>query len=165
VLVIGDIQQEAIVNLVALRMLSGDLPTKRYLLGLSLVALSYRDQEGFNLREGCLLCAATKEDFHGLWKVVSFDSTEDGAILRDFTHEQALAFANETISGMKIEQPDADTFDKRTAEKWLTIDKKKRKVLAKTKHPARAIADEEAAAAAREKQKEPAAGAGETKTP
>jgi CRISPR-associated protein Csb1 len=158
----GDIQQEAIINLVALRTLSLDLLTKRYLLGLALVALSYRDQEGFNLREGCLLCAATKEDFDGSWKIVKFDSTEDTAALKDFTHEQALAYAEKTVTDMKIEQVPPDKFDTETAEKWLAMDKKKRKLLAKTKHPARAIADE-AATAAKRKEKEPAiAGTGET---
>jgi len=71
----GGIQQEATINLVALRVLSSDRPTRRYLLGLALVALSYRDQNGFNLREGCLLCAATEADYHGDWRVVFFDDS------------------------------------------------------------------------------------------
>lgn len=50
-------------------------------------------------------------------------------------------------TGVNISNFDSDSFDKETAEKWLAIDKKKRKTLAKTKHPAKAIADEEAAAA------------------
>lgn len=156
VLVKGNIQQEAVINLVALRTLSSDLATKRYLLGLALVALSYRDQEGFNLREGCLLRAASKEDFAGKWTVVNFDGTEDGAVLQGITHDRALEFANEAAKEMKIEETTADTFDKGTAEGWLKIDKKKRKTLAKTKHPAKAIADE-AAAASKEKEKQPAA--------
>jgi len=156
VLVKGGIKQEAIINLVALRTLSSDLPTKRYLLGLALVALSYRDQEAFNLREGCLLCAASTEDLQGIWKVVKFDSTEDTEMLKGFTHEAALAFANETIEAIRIEELPSDDFDKETAEKWLAIEKKKRKSLAKAKHPARAIADE-AAGAARKKERESAA--------
>lgn len=155
VLVKGGIQQEAVINLVALRVLSSDLAIKRYLLGLALIALSYRDQNGFNLREGCLLCAATKADLDGNWRVVYFDGTEVNgtdniSIFKAFTHQKALAFAKETIkpgTGVKISDPDSDTFDKETAEKWLAIDKKKRKTLAKTKHPAKAIADEAAAAA------------------
>jgi len=165
VLVRGDIRQEAMINLVALRTLSNDLPTKRYLLGLALVALSYRDQGGFNLREGCLLCAATKEDFQGTWKVVHFDGTEDAKRFADFTHEVALEFANEIVKTIEIDQLPADAFDGETAEKWLAIDKKKRKALAKTKHPAKAIADE-AAAAARKKEKDSGttAAAGEVRT-
>jgi len=155
----GGIQQEAVINLVALRVLSSDIATRRYLLGLSLVALSYRDQNGFNLREGCLLCAATKEDYHGHWRVVSFDGTEDPSPFKDFTHDAAIAFAQETVKesnhGLKVISPaDSDTFDKETVEQWLAIEKKKRKTLAKTKHPAKAIADEAAAAAAAKK-KEP----------
>lgn len=151
----GGIQQEAVINLVALRVLSSDAAIKRYLLGLALVALSYRDQNGFNLREGCLLCAATKADFDGNWRVVCFDGTEvngteDTSIFKAFTHQKALTFAMETIkpgTGVNISHPDSDAFDKETAEKWLAIDKKKRKTLAKTKHPAKAVADEAAAAA------------------
>jgi CRISPR-associated protein Csb1 len=157
----GDIQQEAVINLVALRTLSDDLPTKRYLLGLALVALSYRDQQGFNLREGCLLCAASEADLAGVWRVVKFDSTEDTAALTGFTHKVALAYAEEAARSIRIEQPPPDTFDKETAGKWLLIDKKKRKALAKTKHPAQAI-KEEAAAAASKKEKE-AADSGATK--
>jgi formylglycine-generating enzyme required for sulfatase activity len=49
---------------------------------------------------------------------------------------------------MAVNTPsEPDTFDKETAEKWLLIDKKKRKTIAKIKHPAQAIADEAAAAA------------------
>jgi CRISPR-associated protein Csb1 len=150
----GGIQQEAVINLVALRVLSPDIAIKRYLLGLALVALSYRDQNVFNLREGCLLCAESKADLDGCWRVVCFDGTEingtdDTSIFKAFTHQKALAFAMETIkpgTGVSISHPDADAFDKDTAEKWLAIDKKKRKALAKTKHPAKAIADEAVAA-------------------
>lgn len=148
----GVIQQEAIINLVALRVLSSDLPTRRYLLGLSLVALSYRDQDGFNLREGCLLCAATEGDYHGDWRIVYFDGKEETSPFKDFTHAAALSFAQETVKqengGIRVNSPaEPDTFDKETAEQWLAIEKKKRKLLAKTKHPAAAIADEVASAA------------------
>ncbi len=154
VLVKGDIQQEAIINLVALRTLSADFPTKRYLLGLALVALSYRDQQGFNLREGCLLCAASDADFRGTWKTVNFDGTEDTCALKDLTHEVALDYAKKAATEINVEQPPADVFDSVTADKWLAIDKKRRKTLAKTKHPAQAIEDEAAVAA---KKKESAA--------
>ena len=139
VLVKGDVRQEAVINLVALRTLSSDMAVKRYLLGLALVALSYRDQDGFNLREGCLLCAASEADFDGAWKVVKFNGTEDKQMFEGFTHQEASDFANATIRDMKIEQPEPDAFDKETAEKWLAIDKKKRKVLAKTRHPSDAV--------------------------
>ncbi len=147
----GGIYQEAVINLVALRVLTDDLPTRRYLLGLSLVALSYRDQNCFNLREGCLLCAATEADYGGNWQVVRFDAREEVSPFADFTHDVAVSFAQETIKasndGVKVISPsEPDIFDTETADKWLAIDKKVRKKLAKTKHPAKAIADEAAAA-------------------
>lgn len=158
VLVKGDIQQEALINLVALRTLTEDRATKRYLLGLALVALSYTDQEGFNLREGCLLCADSKTEFHGRWRVVSFDGTEEEEMFQSFTHGEALTFAKAAAQQVHFEQPQPDKFDDETAQKWLTIDKRRRKVLGKAKHPQQALADEEAAAA-KKKAKQAAAAA------
>lgn len=54
VLVRGKITQEAIINLVALRTLTTDTNLKRYLLGLALVALSYRDQQCFKKAVCCV---------------------------------------------------------------------------------------------------------------
>jgi CRISPR-associated protein Csb1 len=142
VLVKDEIRQEAVINLIALRMLSTDLATRRYLLGLALVALSHRNEEGFNLREGCLLCAASKEDFDGYWKVVNLDSTEDDSRFKSLTHDLAKSFAELAAEDMKFESLPRDEFDRDTAEKWLALPKKKRKVLGKTKHPAKAIEDE-----------------------
>lgn len=151
VLVHGKIRQEAIINLVALRTLTADMSLKRYLLGLALVALSYRDQQCFNLREGCLLRAASKNDYEGQWNIVNFDGTEagfDGNNGRPdaFSHADALEYAKEARKGITFEPSESDEFDKDTAEAWLKIDKKKRKTLAKTKHPKQAMADESAAA-------------------
>lgn len=156
VMVKGDIRQEAIINLVALRTLTSDLVTKRYLLGLALVALSYRDQEAFNLREGCLLCAASTGDLDGTWKAVRLDGGEDGELFKGFTHEDALNFAEEAAKNTKVEQPAPDSFDTETAQKWLAIDKKKRKSFAKIKHPAQAVRDEAAAAARNKERNSPA---------
>lgn len=150
VLVRGDIRQEAIINLVALRTLTADMALKRYLLGLALVALSYRDQQCFNLREGCLLCAASPNDYDGTWKRVNFNGTENTETIG---HDIALAFAQSAVQNMTFDVPEPDQFDKNTAEAWLKIEKKKRKTLAKTKHPAQAVADE-AKAATKQKNKE-----------
>lgn len=150
VLVRGDIRQEAVINFVALRTLTADMALKRYLLGLALVALSYRDQECFNLREGCLLRAASPSDYDGTWKSVTFSGTENTETI---SHDIALAFAQAAVQNMTFDAPEPDQFDKNTAEAWLKIEKKKRKSLAKTKHPAQAVADE-AKPATKQKSKE-----------
>jgi len=150
VLVRGDIRQEAIINLVALRTLTQDLNLKRYLLGLALVALSYRDQKCFNLREGCLLRAASPSDYDGTWKSINFNGMET---IEEIGHDIAVAYAKTAVQSMTFDTPEPDQFDKDTAEAWLKIEKKKRKTLAKTKHPAQAVADE-AKAARNQKSKE-----------
>ena len=144
VLVRGEIRQEAVVNLVALRTLTADTDLKRYLLGLALVALSYRDQQCFNLREGCLLRAASKDDYEGVWTSVNFDGTEERETI---SHDVALEYAKAARKIIAVEEAVADEFDQETTEAWLKIYKKKRKTLAKTKHPRQAVADESAAAA------------------
>lgn len=133
----GEILQEAIVNLVALRTNSKDMVLKRYMLGLALVALSYRDQTCFNLREGCLLRAATKEDYDGEWKAVNFDGTEIPAVI---DHENALTFAEAAAKKVPLKAVEGgDQFDKVTVDAWLKIEKKKRKSLAKSQHPSKAV--------------------------
>jgi CRISPR-associated protein Csb1 len=153
VLVRGEIKQEAIINLVALRTLTENLNLKRYLLGLALVALSYRDQQCFNLREGCLLRAASKDDYEGKWKSVNFDGTEAPATI---DHDTALEYAIVALQGVPFEKSEPDEFDKETAEAWLKIEKKKRKKLAKTKHPRQAVAEESAAASTKKVKPVPA---------
>jgi CRISPR-associated protein Csb1 len=150
VLVHGDIRQEAVINLVALRTMTADMNLKRYLLGLTLVALSYRDQQCFNLREGCLLRAASQGDYDGTWRSVNFNGTENTETM---THDIAAAYAQAAFQHMTFDQHALDTFDKETAEAWLKIDKKKRKTLAKAKHPTQAVADE-AKMATKQKNKE-----------
>jgi len=154
--VAGEIKQEAMVNLVALRTLTPDMTLKRYLLGLALVALSFRDQQCFNLREGCLLRAATKSDFEGEWRTVYIDSSEEVISIK---HDDLLEYAQAAKAEFQA-GPDVftDQFDEATADAWLKIEKKKRKTAAKTKHPAKAVADEAAAAKSPGKQKDPSAG-------
>lgn len=149
--VAGDIKQEALVNLVALRILTTDINLKRYLLGLCLVALSYRDQKCFNLREGCLLRAASKQDFEGDWRVVAFDSSEQTVSI---THDAALKYAQAAQLGFPLDSEVKDQFDTATVDAWLKIEKKRRKTIAKTKHPAKAVADEAAAPKKKGKQQE-----------
>ncbi len=153
----GEIWQEAMINLVALRTLTDDSNLKRYLLGLSLVALSFRDQTTFNLREGCLLRAATEKDFEGLWNRVDFNGTETPV---ELTHNQAIAYTQLAVDKVSFEPVGAVEFDKQTAEAWLTIDKKRRKTLAKKSHPANAVV-EEATKARTKSAKESKAGEGQ----
>lgn len=148
VLVRGEIRQEAIINLVALRTLTTAMDLKRYLFGLCLTALSYRDQQCFNLREGCLLRAASQEDYDGSWKSVNFDGKEDHETIG---HDIALAYSQAAVRSITFDNLESIEFDKETAEAWLKIEKKKRKKLAKTNHPAKAMADEAEAAIKKEK--------------
>ena len=149
--VVGEIKQEAMVNLVALRTLTRDINLKSYLLGLSLVALTYRDQECFNLREGCLLRAATSKDFEGEWRLVRFNSTEEPVSIE---HQVALAYAQAAKPNFHLDADVPDQFDKATAEAWLKIEKKRRKTIAKTKHPSNAVADEATTTKKKGRQKE-----------
>ncbi len=137
--VAGEIKQEAMVNLVALRTLTTDINLKRYLLGLSLVALTYRDQQCFNLREGCLLRAATQKDYDGEWRMVRFDSSEEPI---GINHHAALEYAQAAKGNFAVDTGERDVFDKATVDAWLKIEKKRRKTIAKTKHPAKAVADQ-----------------------
>jgi CRISPR-associated protein Csb1 len=135
----GEIRQVAMINLVALRTLTADMNLKRYLLGLALVAMSFRDQTTFNLREGCLLRAATSDDFDGIWKKVDFDGTEAAVPV---THEQAMEYAKLVVSKIQFDSVGDAEFDKELGEAWLKVDKKRRKILAKKNHPAKALAEE-----------------------
>lgn len=111
VLVRGDMRQEATINLVALRTLTADMNLKRYLLALALVALSYRDQECFNLREGCLLRAASPRDYDGTWKSVTFSGKENTETV---AHDIALAFAQVAVQNVTFDALEPDQFDKNT---------------------------------------------------
>jgi CRISPR-associated protein Csb1 len=149
--VAGEIKQEALLNLVALRTLTTDMNFKRYLLGLSLVALSYRDQQCYNLREGCLLRAATQQDHEGHWRTVGFDSSEQSISIK---HEDALKYAQTAKGQIAFDANVNDEFDKATADAWLKIEKKRRKTIAKTKHPAKGVSDEAAVAKKKAKKNE-----------
>jgi CRISPR-associated protein Csb1 len=142
----GEIQQEAIINLVALRTVTEDLKSRRYLLALSLIALSFRDQTTFNLREGCLLRCDSKNDLDGNWSVIAFDGEVQASALPNPTHDQFKRYAEAvTADGeFQVKQPseedaNKEEFDKETAEAYVAIDKKKRKKLSKRMHPSEAV--------------------------
>lgn len=90
-----------------------------------------------------MLRAASPSDYDGIWKSVNFDATEK---VETISHEIAIAYAQAAVQDMTFDTQEPDTFDKETTEAWLKIEKKKRKTLAKTKHPAKAVADEAEAA-------------------
>jgi len=142
----GEIQQEAMINLVALRTVTSDLKTRRYLLALSLLALSFRDQSTFNLREGCLLRCESKDDLDGKWTVIEFSGEDKSRVLGNPTHRQLTDYAD-AVTGegqFQVTQPSAqeakdEDFDRDTAEAYVQIERKERKKLSKRMHPSEAV--------------------------
>jgi len=120
----GGIRREAVLNLVALRALTGpDANASRrlqqYVLGLALVALLARSEKF--LRQGCLL--VPKDGMQAEAKVV--DRT-GGRNPLDVTDESALAFAREAARDFGVGEPWTATFDKDAVKK--ASDKKDDKV-------------------------------------
>ena len=106
----GGIRREAVLNLVALRALSGADPEasrklQRYVLGLSLVALLARSEQF--LRQGCLL--VPNEGTSAEAKVV--DRAGNRRQL-DVTEESALAYAREAARDFGVGEAWTATFDK-----------------------------------------------------
>lgn len=129
--VLGDIRRDVSLNLVALRTL-GVSPVKdekpedaeqrllrlrRYVLGLALVALTQRDGQQFNLREGCLLRLRESS----VWKAVPFEGEETGISI---DADVALAFAQAAAKNFGVQTFErAFVFDKEKANKWLALKK------------------------------------------
>jgi CRISPR-associated protein Csb1 len=106
----GGIRRDAVLNLVALRALTGrdavaSRELQRYVLGLSLVALLARSEKF--LRQGCLL--VPKDGKAAEAKVV--DRTGARSSL-DVTEESALAFAREAAKDFGVGEAWTATFDK-----------------------------------------------------
>lgn len=117
----GGIRREAVLNLVALRALTGpdsDASRKlqRYVLGLALVALLARSERF--LRQGCLL--VPRDGIHAEAKVVDRTGVRNPL---DVTEESALAFAQEAATAFEVGEPWTATFDKDAVKK--ASDKKK----------------------------------------
>ncbi len=125
--VMGDIRRDASINLVALRNLSVTpleeediakttermLCLRRYILGLSLVALTRRSAQQFNLREGCLLRISKSS----AWKAVPFEGDE-----KDISIEpaDAIAFANEVARIFGVQSFNKPfLFENKKAESWV----------------------------------------------
>lgn len=133
----GEIRRDAIINLVALRNLgvvstNGDisedldhrtLELRRYILGLSLVALTLRNAQMFNLREGCLLRVSEPDT----WEVKLF---EGAGVPIAISHDVALAYATETANAFGVQSFDQPfEFDKKKANEWMSKDEKQRDTL------------------------------------
>jgi CRISPR-associated protein Csb1 len=106
----GGIRREAVLNLVALRALTGPEPDaslklQRYILGLSLVALMARSERF--LRQGCLL--VPKDGNAAEAKVVD---RSGGRRPLEVTEESALAFAGEAAKDFGVGEAWTATFDK-----------------------------------------------------
>lgn len=132
--VMGEIRRDAILNLVALRTLGvrpkdGETPEqrqkrvmqlRRYILGLSLVALSHRDDQQFNLREGCLLRIVKSS----LWKTIPFEGEEKEVIDLD---QNAPEFADEAARDFTVEKFNKPfVFNSAMATNWLKLKKEDR---------------------------------------
>ncbi len=128
--VLGEIRRDVSLNLVALRSLGvrpnpkekaevaeRTLKLRRYVLGLALVALTHRDDQMFNLREGCLLRIAKSSS----WKAVPFEGDA-----KDISIDSggAFQFADATVGDFRVQQFEKSfVFDKKKAEGWLGLKK------------------------------------------
>ena len=132
--VIGEIRREVSLNLVALRSLGTKPKTdenseqttertmqlRRYVLGLALVALTHRDDQMFNLREGCLLRIAKSSS----WRAVPFEGEGKEIAI---SPKDALEFANSAAEGFDVQRFDKPfVFDNKKAEQWLKLKKEDR---------------------------------------
>jgi CRISPR-associated protein Csb1 len=105
----GEIRRDAIVNLAALRAITGSDEKKtealrRYILGLSLVAITAPQEP--NLREGCELVPDAAKGIQ--WTLVGHDGTRREYSL---SHEDALAFATEAAKAFGVEEVPPGSFN------------------------------------------------------
>jgi len=132
--VIGEIRREVSLNLVALRSLGVKPKTdekseqttertmqlRRYVLGLALVAVTHRDDQMFNLREGCLLRIAKSSS----WRAVPFEGEGKEIAI---SPTDALEFANSAAKCFDVQRFDKPfVFDNKKAEQWLKLKKEDR---------------------------------------
>jgi CRISPR-associated protein Csb1 len=111
----GGIRREAVLNLVALRALTGpdaimSRKLQRYVLGLALVALLARSEKF--LRQGCLL--VPRNGMPADANVVDRTGVRNPLAV---TEESALAFALEAATDFGVGEPWAATFDKDAVKK------------------------------------------------
>jgi len=125
ILVEKEIRRDATLNLAALRSLgaepSSELPVRRYILGLSLVAFT-APQESF-LREGCQLVPDAGRP--AAWALVRHDGSRD----KSFTvsHDDALAYAKGAADAFGVGPERKETFKADAAKNALGQSKKELK--------------------------------------
>jgi len=125
----GGLRQEAALNLVAIRSLAAavDQPDKtialrRYILGLSLVALTA--PQDLSLREGCQLVPSLKRPAE--WKLVRHDGNREGFTL---SHEDALEYAVEAARAFGPGSALTGEFNSTLANQVQSLSEKDRKAL------------------------------------
>ncbi len=122
----GQIRREAILNLSALRTVSGKrddetLKIRRYLLGLALV--SFTAPMETNLREGCELVPDPERP--AAWKMVQYDGTRKDFAIK---HADALAFATASAKAFGVTgQQVAGVFDPELAHEVMKLNDTDRK--------------------------------------
>ena len=130
----GELRRDATVNLVALRALGvarngqseNELKLRRYILGLSLVALT-APQDGF-LRQDCLIVPDADRPMQ--WRRVNYDGKRDSNVA--CSHSDVLTFAKVAADAFGVKQPEAPyRFDPKFSREWLDLSPDDRKKLAR----------------------------------
>jgi CRISPR-associated protein Csb1 len=123
----GEIRRDASLNLVAIRALGvasqagdGTLKLRRYILGLSLTALT-APQETF-LREGCQLVPDT--DRAAEWRLVHHDGRWESFVI---SHEEALAYTEAAAQAFGVGQDRTADFKSDVARRELAKSKDERR--------------------------------------
>jgi CRISPR-associated protein Csb1 len=126
VIVDGEIRREMTVNLAAIRRLRvpGDtartLTLRRYILGLTLVAATARNEERYDLREGCQL--RNNPGHTAKWNAVPYDGEERP--VTGLTADAVLAYARLAAEAFGVGDSETVSFNQDAANKWLKLDKK-----------------------------------------
>jgi CRISPR-associated protein Csb1 len=123
----GEIRRDAVLNLAALRAVAGadEARTKalrRYILGLSLVALTAPQET--SLREGCELVPDPARERQ--WTVVKHDGSRAKRVI---SHDDALAFATAAAGSFGVRESQVGAFDSSIAKRVLALKEEDRKRL------------------------------------
>ena len=126
--VLGEIRREAALSLSNIRTLpASENKTRlhRYILGLSLVAITARQRQP--LREGCQL--VTDPERPTKWELVRYDGHRETV---EINHANALAYAEAVANDFGVEQPTGPTaFEAEAARQAMGQTKAERKTAAR----------------------------------